>query len=309
MIEVKRDYMTSSSSPELRVLVTGVGGPAGKAATFFFKDHNVFVLGTDVRALDTEADHFQKIPPGLDTAFIPAIISLIKRFNISLLISTVTEELLSVSQARSAIKKCGCFVFSPSPKYIRIANDKFLTVKYLNGHGIQTPQSIEQEKLDSLDNLAEAIEFPILAKPRFSRGGRGLSLYAAKEDLIKEKRNGLVFQEFIPGEEYNTNVFAYPRGEIMVNAVLLKTALKNGIFGNALSVKRAHHPEVEKVSAQAVRALKLEGPADIDIRLKSDGSPVLLEVNARVGANVLSAQEVLEKMVSTWTECFRKDVR
>ena len=38
----------------------------------------------------------------------------------------------------------------------------------------------------------------------------------------------------------------------------------------------------------------------MDIRLGSDGSPAVLEVNARIGANVLSAREVLDALDDAW---------
>ena len=38
----------------------------------------------------------------------------------------------------------------------------------------------------------------------------------------------------------------------------------------------------------------LRGPLDIDIRRRTDGLPVVLEINARFGANIRFASEVLD---------------
>jgi hypothetical protein len=38
----------------------------------------------------------------------------------------------------------------------------------------------------------------------------------------------------------------------------------------------------------------------MDIRLSADGNPAVLEVNARLGANVLSASEVLDALNEAW---------
>ena len=79
-----------------------------------------------------------------------------------------------------------------------------------------------------------------------------------------------------------------------------KTALKDGIFGNALSVQRVHEPHIAQLARDAVSALNLEGPIDIDVRRGSDGQPRILEINARVGANVRAAEEVLAAILNRW---------
>ncbi|MCP2605285.1 ATP-grasp domain-containing protein [Candidatus Aminicenantes bacterium AH-873-B07] len=294
--------MYSCLQSQRNVLVTGVGGPAGKACVHFLKEKGFYVLGIDMKEIKTEADIFRKVPPALESSYIPCLLSLIKEFNISLLIPTVTEELVFVAQVKDQIEKFGCCVFISSPKITKIANDKFLTAKFLEKRGLPVPKTVLQKDLKSLNSLTEIFEFPILSKPRFGRGGRGVKLYYSEKDLYDEKRKGLVFQEFIPGEEYNPNLFVFPKSNVIVNIILKKTALKNGIVGNALSVKRENNLEILKISKKIGEILKLEGPIDIDIRLKTDGTPIILEVNARVGANVLEASEVLETLIKTWFE-------
>jgi D-alanine-D-alanine ligase-like ATP-grasp enzyme len=82
--------------------------------------------------------------------------------------------------------------------------------------------------------------------------------------------------------------------------VLRKLALRDGETGNAAGVERAGHPAVLQEAVHAARALELAGPLDVDVRLRRDGSPAILEVNARLGANALSAPEVLESLLSAW---------
>jgi D-alanine-D-alanine ligase-like ATP-grasp enzyme len=86
----------------------------------------------------------------------------------------------------------------------------------------------------------------------------------------------------------------------LATVVLKKTALKQGLVGNALAVKRTFEPRVAELAEAAVRALGLEGPIDIDIRNSANGEPFILEINARVGANVCSAEEVLTAMIDSW---------
>ena len=50
--------------------------------------------------------------------------------------------------------------------------------------------------------------------------------------------------------------------------------------------------------SQQLEALGLHGPVDVDIRRRRDGQPVVLEVNARFGANIQHAPEVFERVVA-----------
>jgi len=66
-------------------------------------------------------------------------------------------------------------------------------------------------------------------------------------DVISADR---VYQEFLPGEEYDANLFAKPQGNTIA-VVLRKTALKEGIVGNALEVERVEEKEVAELASRA----------------------------------------------------------
>ena len=79
--------------------------------------------------------------------------------------------------------------------------------------------------------------------------------------------------------------------------VLEKTELKQGLVGNAKTVRRIDDPDVANTAFSAARAVGLSGPLDIDIRRRIDGLPVVLEINARFGANIRHAPEVLDAVI------------
>ncbi len=147
--------------------------------------------------------------------------------------------------------------------------------------------------------VADRIGFPLLSKPRQGRGGRGVAIHERLGEL-PETLPDRIYQEFLEGEEYDVNLFAEPGGEPATLVVLRKTALRDGRVGNAAGVERFHAPDVADLAAAASRALLLEGPIDIDVRRDSQGQPRVLEINARVGANVRSADEVLQALLDRW---------
>jgi carbamoyl-phosphate synthase large subunit len=217
--------------------------------------------------------------------------------HVGLLVPTVTEELPKIAEFRDSIRRRSCAVFLSVKEAVLIANDKWHTAQALSKQGIAVPRSYSG---NSREELLQTVPFPMLSKPRCGRGGRGIELHADVSELPLVLSSARVFQEFLPGDEYDVNLFGDPNGKSNACVVLKKTALKNGLVGNALSVQRVYEPDVVDLATAAVSALGLEGPIDIDVRRGRDGLPRILEINARVGANVRAAEEVLDNIVSSW---------
>jgi carbamoyl-phosphate synthase large subunit len=118
-----------------------------------------------------------------------------------------------------------------------------------------------------------------------------------------ELDSSLIVQRFAPGTEYapvvlrNRPCSDRDSDPDDVVVVLEKTELKEGRVGNAVAVRRVEAPaaaDVATLAVAAVRVLGLTGPADVDIRRMPDGMPVILEVNARFGANSAQAPELVD---------------
>jgi predicted ATP-grasp superfamily ATP-dependent carboligase len=276
-------------------MVTGVGGPAGHAVSGYFHQIGIPVMCADMNMID--GPFSAQLPPASDKEFSRALEDILDRAEIRLLVPTVTEELPKVAERRDAIRLKSCAVFLSASESVRIANDKWETVRALSAHGIAVPRSycgISKEL------LIETVPFPMLSKPRRGRGARHIELHMQANDLPPVPSTERIFQEFLPGKEYDVNLFANPGGDPVAAVVLEKTALKCGLVGNALAVQRVIEPDVAELAEAAVCALGLEGPIDIDIRRGTDGLPRILEINARVGANVRAAEEVLIAMLTNW---------
>ncbi|MDH3252189.1 MAG: ATP-grasp domain-containing protein [Ignavibacteria bacterium] len=279
-----------------RILITGIGGPAGRASATFFHSRGHEVIGTDIQGTDTLCDCFHLVPPGNDPRFGRALLELISREAPSVLLPTVSEELPFVARLRREVNKHEVRLFISDPGVVDIANDKYYTAMRLRALGIPTPATLIPAQVQSTAEVASILGYPFIVKPRIGRGGRGVRIYYNCDEAMAETRRDVVFQEFISGVEYDVNLFAFPAGYTRAVVVLLKTAMKEGTVGNAVSVQRVGCPDVAEVAIAAARTLRLEGPVDMDIRRDMDGLPRILEINGRVGANVLAAAEVLEEL-------------
>lgn len=286
------------------VLITGVGGPAGRSAAFFFKKKGCVVVGADMREvspdISSNLDDFFISLPANNPGYSDELIRLIESNRPTLLVPTVTEELVIVAQLKEKILGCGCLVYISLPEAVTIANDKYKTAQFMRANNIGAPKTLVGAT--PVNDVLTELGLPCIAKPVFGRGGRGVVLYINREELAAEKRDEIVFQEFIPGVEYDVNIFAEEDGAASVCVVLRKTVMKSGEIGNAVETERAVCPEAALLCEAASKKLRLSGPLDFDVRLRSDGTPAILEVNARLGGNSLNAQEVLECLYTKWNK-------
>jgi len=280
------------------ILVTGVGGPAGRAAARYFAEKGCRVVGTDMQPAEAPALDFRLVPAARDPRFPSALLEIAAGEGASLVLPTVTEELPLVARMRPELRQRGIAACVSDPPGVEVANDKLRTAEELRRRGVAVPVTLAGAT--PRDGLARVLGLPLLSKPRFGRGGRGVRVHRWADDLEPAGPEEVVWQEFLPGEEYDLNLFLEADGRAACAVVLRKTGLRDGMVGNALGVERVEAPDVVELGLRAARALRLEGPLDLDIRLGNDGAPAVLEVNARVGANVLSAREVLDALDDAW---------
>lgn len=281
-----------------KIVVTGVGGPAGRASATYLRKRGYTVIGTDMRPVDTPVDLFHTVPPANHPDFMTALQGIVREHKASLLIPTVQEELPIIAKDCSIISSTGCMAMIASYPAVVIANDKLLTAQHLALHNVEVPGTLDGDTQHK--GVIEKLGLPLIAKPRVSRGGRGISLYNTPEELSLENRKGIIYQQFMPGQEFDANLYIDRQGAVRSCVVLAKTQLKDGIVGNALSVERVSRQDVADLAIRTCKTVGLTGPVDMDIRIDAAGIPRLLEINARIGANMLFAEETMENLLADW---------
>lgn len=262
----------------MKFLVSGSGGPAGRSLLSQLTAQGHEVLGCDLNPPTGSLTAPRADSPEL----IPFVQRVVREHDIDVFIPTVQDELLAVSVGSQLID---AQILISDPRAVGIAADKWLTADFLQRHGVAVPATYLPD---------DEPRFPVVVRPRVSRGGRGVEVVETPERLRKVNHPSLIVQEFAPGEEFCAQLFISPSsGETHV-VVLQKTALKEGRVGNALAVKRVVNEPVARLALSAADALGLVGPVDMDIRYSDLSEPLLLEINARFGANSAHAPEILQ---------------
>lgn len=295
--------MTHQSSPTTsdalpRFLVTGAGGPAGGALVRQLTERGFPVVGVDMVALDLPGVTTYVVPAAADPGLVAVLRRLVAEHGIDVLIPTVSEELPSVS---AAVDGFDARVVVAGPGPVLIAHDKLTTAFRLKARGVPVPAFGLPSDFPGIDEAAAALGHPFVAKPRVSRGGRGVVVVRGPADLDwAAVDDATILQAFAPGEECAPVVHRDPTGAAApVVVVLEKTGLAGGEVGNATGVQRVESDEFARIALAAAEAVELTGPVDLDIRRMPDGTPVVLEINARFGANSAAAPDLLTAVLAS----------
>ncbi len=286
-----------------RVMITGVGGPAGSSLANQLRTRGHYVLGVDMHIADLDAaDDVIKVPAAEAPGYLQSLRYLAMFHGIDLVIPTVSDELPQVAAARESFGE-GTRVLIADAVAVTKADDKYATMLQLQSAGVSVPQFGLPSDFTSAHEAFDAMGGPFIIKPRVSRGGRGVAIIDTPDEQEWDQSfNTHLIQQFAPGTEYAPVVHATYDPHLDFVVVLEKTELKEGRIGNAVSVRRVDNgdgaDDVADLALRTAQAMQLTGPMDIDIRRLDDGTPVVLEVNARFGANSAYAPELLDSVLS-----------
>ncbi|WP_334149072.1 ATP-grasp domain-containing protein [Microbacterium sp.] len=261
-----------------RVLVTGAGGPAGVAVIRSLlrrSDLTVFAADMDGWASGiylVPAAQRRLVPPGRDEDFVPALARLVQEDSLDLVISTVDVELVALASHREELAPA--VLAAPSAETLHAALDKLTLAERCEPTGY-APRTV----LAGPDAEAVDWEFPVFAKPRQGAGSRGIRLVpdrAALEALPLDE--GLIVQDFLPGEEYSVDVIADAQGNVVAAVPRTRARVDSGV---AIAGRTLRDPELEKTAASLAQAIGLVGVANVQLRRDRSGRAVLLEINPR----------------------------
>lgn len=292
----------------MNILITGARGPAGQAllAQFAEARHNHHrIIGVDMRPVDHPVLHAAaQVPAADDPEMIEHLSELVHRHDIDVIIPTVQEELPIVARAAEECLLYPARVVVSAPEDVEVSCDKYRTMLHLEETWVPIPRFTRPEFHRDPASVGEAVGDHAIIKPREGRGSRGVR--EIHPDLLSRDEwadieENAVIQEFAPGQEFAPMVYI-PPGDAPPTVVVVEKFC--GPDYKAHEVRRVpadRYPDVGRIALGAARELGLRGPVDVDLRCLADGRPVVLEVNARFGANSALAPEILDALLEDLT--------
>ncbi len=205
-----------------------------------------------------------------------------------------------LAAARDRFAEIGTEVVVAPPEGVAICNDKWLTHRFLEENGFDTPRSFIHLQAVQQAIAADELAFPIMVKPRWGMGSIGV--YKAEtlaelnvfHDRVQREveRTYLRFesaatpgetvlmQGCIDGVEHGLDVVNDLHGRHVVTFVKRKLAMRSGETDSAITLD---DQELRTLGARMAALLKHRGNLDMDVFRTKVGGLVVLEMNARFG--------------------------
>ena len=213
----------------MKILFTAGGSPGNELIFRKLKlDHDIWFADSDLDRISNVISNDRKflVPLVSQPNYFKNIVDFCSREKIELLIPGIDEELIRMHESFKLIKKTSLFL--PSKLFIKNMLDKYLSMQILDNLDIPVPLTLK------LENAHQFNFFPLILKPRWGRGSRGIQVVTKKEELelytkIKQLNNeDYICQTYEDGEEYTVQILNSKNHKNTL-IIPLKVLLKKGV--------------------------------------------------------------------------------
>lgn len=246
-----------------------------------------------------DADEAFIVPSIYAEDYVEEIKKIVKENNVKAVISLNDLELPILSNRKSEIENLGAKVIVSDAKVIKIAFDKWETVKFLERVGLKSPKTFINFNQAKKALESGELKFPLVIKPRWGSASIGIDFpedmeelelayklqtirlsrtilaEASKEDL----QHAILIQEKIPGTEFGIDVLNDFNGNHIGTFARKKMSMRSGETDKAVSVIDEKLTEVGKIIGESLKHI---GNLDCDV-FEHNGAYYVLELNPRFG--------------------------
>lgn len=271
---------------KLRVLVTGAGALLGqgilRCLRMLDRPLHIVTADPDCRAPGHWiGDAAYLVPMAGADEYLERITELLLAEAIDLLFVGTDVELPLLSRERQMLEQLtGAKVVVSSPAVIEIAEDKWLTVGFLQRHGFPYARSALSTQPGAVSALVETVGLPLIGKPRCGARSVGLQLIddLALLTALCKSRPDLIIQERISDADGEFTAGCLVTEGKCRSVVVLKRDLRDGNTIRAYSA-----PDYQRFApflGRVAETLGVDGPCNFQFRIR-DRQPVIFEINAR----------------------------
>ncbi|HVJ94003.1 MAG TPA: ATP-grasp domain-containing protein [Labilithrix sp.] len=275
---------------KLAVLVTGAGGVYGQATIENLRRSTlpVRIFGADVRwdAPGVLLSDEPIVLPRVDhPSYRHRLAEVIRERGVRAVFVSSGAEISALVEHRSQLEaETGAVFILPPADLYRLASDKLRTVEYLADNGLEHPLTILATESGKIASFVAQVGLPVIAKPRFGQGSRGIVRCTCAPELaqIAANREEYVLQQLLGDDdhEFTVGVIGTEDGDV-IGSIVLRRWLAAGQTG-ACEVVEA--PAIAEYAEAIARFARPRGYINVQLRLR-DGRPVAFEINARVSSS------------------------
>ena len=251
------------------------------------------VIATDISELAPaiyEADRYYIVPPYTTPGYLPVILDICKKEEITGVFSLVDPELSLLAANEEQFRAVGTTVIGSPFEACELALDKMAMFRWLSAHGYRCASSWDSGASFAEDLRQGRAGFPVMLKP--VRGSASISISKAEdlETVLFQtgRHEELMVQEFLAGQEIGVDVYIdMISGEVVSVFAKKKLKMRAGETDKAVSFK---DPVLFDLAARFAKEAGYRGQIDIDV-FEVDGEYYISEVNPRFGGGYPHAYE------------------
>ena len=201
---------------------------------------------------------------------------------------------------RDTVEDLGCVLALPPQEALAVANDKDKTLAFAAELGIAHPRTVTVRVDTDLARLLDGVTFPVVLKPSISwspRSGERLQPLVTLDRTETERvltrllRSGsdVLLQEWAGGRREGVTLMVVG-GEVVCSFGHLEHRT-TPVLGGASVVRESTRPprDILDAAVRLVTALGLEGLCEVEFRRDGSGTPLLMEINARLAGPIETA--------------------
>ena len=265
-----------------RILVTGIGGPAGIGCLQSMCVQDVFVGDMNPRAPGiflVPPERRLTLLPGDHPQFTKHLLTNCIALGIDTIMPTVDSEMLPIARDIELFRSAGVTAMVASAETLRTCLDKFQF--FVACHELlPLPQTAIFDRHFNYRRW----RFPLVVKPRRGSGSRGVVIAQSAEDLERLERSAEhIVQEYLPGREYSVDVLVGNNGRMLTAVPRVRIATDSGVSVCSATVRDS---ELIELSQQVCQVARLRYANNIQFRRDRSGQPRLLEINPRIPGTV-----------------------
>lgn len=262
----------------MRILLTGVGGPAAISVwKSLASEHEFYMADIDPCATGLYlVPEKQRIllPRGESPDFTDRVFELCQKHQIELLLPTVDSELDVLAASSSRFLNQGIKLPLSSVEALKLCRDKYLLLNHC-----KASVPVPEYTLLTEETAFTTKQFPLFAKPRRGSGSNGAMVLENAQDLSHLPRDGsYLIQELLPGAEYSVDVYIQSSGQPLACVPRLRMKVDSGV---AVAARTQKLPTLEAMALTVAKTVDIRYVANIQFKADSGGQFKLLEINPR----------------------------
>jgi carbamoyl-phosphate synthase large subunit len=264
------------------VLVPGASAPAAINTIKSLKmvNYPVKIISSDTNPISAGfylSDAHEVLPEVENQSYTTRLFEIISKHNIGILMPSSGYDIYNFSRNKGNLLDRGAVAVVSDEDVMEKCRDKMETFTFLSQKFASPYTTVDPNKI---------IEFPLIAKPRFGKGSKGVVKIDNDDDLkyVQSKNDNLIFQEYLPGTEYTIDVLSDLEGEPIIAVPRIRLQTKAGISTIGKIVK---DDSISETCKSIAKYLKIIGPCCIQMKETKDGILKVVEVNPRLGGGTI----------------------